>query len=107
MPSPDLRNGDSSHLQDAGESAKPPDAASPKVAVMNAAPDTAAIEHLRQLGRGLDKLVEDVDELKRRLTSIEALVAIVHRDLVGHSDRIDRVDARLEQIERCLEFRRI
>jgi hypothetical protein len=89
MPSPDLRTGDSSHPHDAGESAKPADAASPKVAVMIAEPDMAAIEQLR------------------RLTSIEAFVAIVHRDLVGQSDRIDCVDARLEQIERCLEFRRI
>jgi hypothetical protein len=56
---------------------------------MIAEPDMAAIEQLR------------------RLTSIEAFVAIVHRDLVGQSDRIDCVDARLEQIERCLEFRRI
>lgn len=106
MPSPDLGIGDSSHSHDAGESARPADAASPKVTVI-AEPDMAAIEHLRQLGRGMEKLVENVDELKRRLTSIEAFVAIVHRDLVGHSDRIDRVDARLEQIERCLEFRRI
>jgi hypothetical protein len=71
---------------------------------MIAEPDMAAIKHLRQLGRGMEKPVENVDELKRRLTSIEAFVAIVHRDLVGHFDRIDRVDARLEQIERCLEF---
>ena len=72
---------------------------------MTVVPDMAAVEQLRRLEQGMEKLIEDVGGLKRRLTSIEALFGALNRDFFDRSKRLDSVAARLERIERCLEVR--
>lgn len=52
----------------------------------------------------LDALTEDVADLKRRMTSLEVSVSLLHGDFAGQSMRIDRMDARLDRIEARLEL---
>lgn len=70
-------------------------------------PDKFVVAHLRQLEQKVDALTEVVGEVKRRLTSLECSVAVLHGDFADQSNRFDQVEARLSQIERCLELRRI
>jgi len=67
----------------------------------------AAVEQLRRLEQGMGKLLEDVDGLKRRLTSIEALFGALHRDFFDQCKHLESVEARLGHIERCLELRHL
>jgi hypothetical protein len=48
----------------------------------------------------LDRLSDDVSDLKRRMTSLETKVALLHGAFAIQSLRIDRIDVRLERIER-------
>jgi hypothetical protein len=52
----------------------------------------------------LDRLSDDVSDLKRRMTSLETQVALLHGDFANQSLRIDRIDIRLERIERRLDL---
>jgi DNA repair ATPase RecN len=52
---------------------------------------------LRRIDEKLDRVVEDVRDIKVRVTAIEEGQAGIHR-------RLDRVDTRLDRIERRLEL---
>jgi hypothetical protein len=52
----------------------------------------------------LDRLVENIADLGRRVTSLETKVALLHGDFAAQSERIDRVELRLERIERRLDI---
>jgi tetrahydromethanopterin S-methyltransferase subunit G len=67
-------------------------------------PDNMVLIFLRQIDSKLDRLVGDVQDLKSRLTSLDAKVALLHGDFAGQSVRIDRIELRLERIERRLEL---
>jgi hypothetical protein len=74
-------------------------------------PENLVLLLLRKIDGKLDRLVEDVADLKRRSTSLELTVAdmgrqvaSIHGDFAGQSMRIDRLEARLERIERRLEL---
>ncbi|MDR6291818.1 MULTISPECIES: hypothetical protein [Inquilinus] len=64
---------------------------------MTDAPDSLVLRYLRQIDQKVDRLAEDVHDLKVRMTAVEENLAGVHR-------RIDRVEARLERIERRLDL---
>ena len=53
---------------------------------------------------GQRDLREDVHDIKRRLPSLEMAVAQVHSDFAGQSMRIDRLEGRLDRIERRLNL---
>jgi tetrahydromethanopterin S-methyltransferase subunit G len=59
---------------------------------------------LRRIDGKIDRLVEDVTDIKRRLTSLELQVAQLHGDFAGQSALIDRIETRLDRIERRLEL---
>jgi chromosome segregation ATPase len=71
-------------------------------------PNGQVLDYLREqfarLHTKLDHLAEDVTDLKRRMTSLEAQVALLHGDFANQSMRIDRLDTRLERIERRLDL---
>jgi chromosome segregation ATPase len=60
-------------------------------------PDNLVLEILRRVDRKVDQAVEDLRDLKTRMTAVESGLAGVQR-------RIDRVEERLERIERRLEL---
>ena len=59
---------------------------------------------LRRLDGRLDRLADDMQDVKARLGSLEQKMAIVVTDLATLSVRMDRMDARLERIEKRLDL---
>jgi hypothetical protein len=59
---------------------------------------------LRRIDGKVDRLSDDVRDHKGRMTSLEASVAQLHGDFAGQSLRIDRIEGRLDRIERRLEL---
>ena len=60
-------------------------------------PDTLVLQILRRLDQKMDRPVEDVGDLKVRMTAVEEAV-------VGVQRRIDRLDIRIERIEKRLDL---
>ena len=64
---------------------------------MTTEPENLVLEMLRRLDGKVDRLAEDVADLKTRMTAVEEGLAGVNR-------RLDRVEARVERIERRLDL---
>ena len=60
-------------------------------------PDNLVLQLLRRIDTKLDRVVDDVQDLKVRMTHVEESLAGVNR-------RIDRVEARLDRIEKRLDL---
>src|SRR5438105_971403 len=59
--------------------------------------DNLVVPLLCRLDRKVDRLIDDVQDLKHRMTALEIQVA-------GQSSRMDRIEIRLDRIERRLEL---
>lgn len=59
--------------------------------------DNLVLALLRRMDAKLDRALEDLHDIKVRVTAVEENLAGVHR-------RIDRVDERVERIERRLDL---
>jgi predicted nucleic acid-binding Zn-ribbon protein len=68
------------------------------------APDNLIFEYLRRFDTKLDRLIEDIGDLKIRMTAVEERIAQVELSIAGINRRIDRVEARLDRIERSLDL---
>ena len=64
---------------------------------MTDAADNLVLQLLRKLDAKVDRLGEDMNDLKMRMTHVEENLAGVHR-------RLDRMDQRIDRIERRLEL---
>ncbi|HEY0291311.1 MAG TPA: hypothetical protein VGC51_03085 [Hansschlegelia sp.] len=60
-------------------------------------PDNLILVYLRRLDGKMDRLIDDVTDLKVRVTAVEEGLAGVHR-------RLDRLDTRVDRIERRLDL---
>lgn len=60
-------------------------------------PDNLVLKYLRRLDEKFDRVIDDVHDLKVRMTSVE-------EGLVGIQRRIDRMEVRLERIENRLDL---
>ena len=60
-------------------------------------PANLALEMLRRIDIKLDRLIDDVGDLKFRMTHVEEGLAGVNR-------RLDRLEARVDRIERRLDL---
>jgi outer membrane murein-binding lipoprotein Lpp len=74
-------------------------------------PENIVLVDLRRMDEKLDRLADDVRDLKGRMTAVELALAGVRRDIVLVTEsvaqtnaRIDRVDIRLERVERRLDL---
>jgi len=67
-------------------------------------PDSIVLAYLRRMDAKLDNLVEDMRDVKRRITSLEAQVANLHGDFAGQSSRMDRLEVRMERMEQRLDL---
>jgi hypothetical protein len=63
-------------------------------------PDNLIFEYLRRLDTKLDRVIEDIGGLKFRMTAVEERTAQVELSIAEVNRRNDRVDARLDRIER-------
>jgi predicted nuclease with TOPRIM domain len=66
---------------------------------------TLILEQLRVLRMDMGELRADVRDIRGRLTSLEVSAANLHGDFAGQSERIDRLEGRLERIEHRLKLR--
>jgi predicted nuclease with TOPRIM domain len=71
---------------------------------MSDAPDNLILVYLRRLDEKLDRLGDDMRDVKARLTSLESQAALIHGDFARQSERIDRLEVRLDRIERRLDI---
>ena len=60
-------------------------------------PDNVALVYLRRIDEKVDRVIEDVRDIKFRVTNLEEGQA-------GIQPRLDRVEARLDRIERRLDL---
>jgi predicted nucleic acid-binding Zn-ribbon protein len=60
-------------------------------------PDNIVLVYLRRIDEKVDRLIDDVRDLKVRVTGLEENVVGIHR-------RMDRFEARLDRIERRLDL---
>ncbi len=71
---------------------------------MSDTPDNLILVYLRRLDGKMDRLSDHVADLKRCMTSLETKVVLLHGDFAAQSERIDRIEPRLERIERRLDL---
>ena len=74
--------------------------------------DNLVLEHLRHIRARVDQTAEDVRDLKFRFSALETPLNLVRREVVNSDENIarqqvaiDRLDARLQRVERRLELR--
>jgi outer membrane murein-binding lipoprotein Lpp len=71
---------------------------------MSDGPDSLMLVYLRRIDEKPDRLADNVADLGCRVTSLETKVALLHGDFVAQSERIGRIDLRLDRIERRLDI---
>ncbi len=60
-------------------------------------PDNLVLIYLRRLDAKMDRIIEDMSDVKLRLTAVEeAVVRLTHR--------VDRLESRVDRIERRLDL---
>jgi DNA repair ATPase RecN len=60
-------------------------------------PDSIILQYMRRFDTQLQRMGEDIHEMRIRLTNVEESQSIIHR-------RLDRMDERLERIECRLDL---
>jgi len=65
---------------------------------MSDGPDNVVLALLRKVDKKLDRVVDDVHDIKLRMTGVE-------ENLAGVQRRIDRLEDRVERVEKRLELR--
>jgi len=71
---------------------------------MSDSPDNLVLTLLRRLDAKIDRLTDDVQDLKHRMTSVERQLGDLRTDMAGISARIDRLETRIDRIERRLDI---
>ena len=69
-----------------------------------AEPNNIVLAYLRRIDEKVDRVIDDVRDLKVRMTEVEERLAKVELSIAGVNRRIDRVEARLDRIERRLDL---
>jgi tetrahydromethanopterin S-methyltransferase subunit G len=72
---------------------------------MSDEPDNLVVRYLRRLDEKVDRALDDLREIKQRLSSLEVSVAHVHGDFAAQSQRIDKLEHRLDRIGQRLDLR--
>ena len=58
----------------------------------------------RRIDENLDRLTDDMRDLKVRMTAVERQLGDIHVAIAGVNGRIDKMEVRLERIERRLDL---
>jgi len=62
-------------------------------------PDNLVLKMLRRMDAKLDRVGEDIRDLKVRMSSLEENAAVVNRRLDRIEDRLDRIEKRLDLVD--------
>ncbi len=71
---------------------------------MASKPEDIVLVLLRRMDAKLDRITDDLRDIKPRLTSVERQLGELRVDLAGQAARIDRIEVRLDRIERRLDI---
>ena len=63
-----------------------------------------ALVFLRRIDGKIDRLTDDIQDLKHRVTSLEGQMASIRADMAGMSHRIDCIETTLDRMERRLDL---
>jgi hypothetical protein len=62
-------------------------------------PDSLVLRYLRRIDENVGRLIEDVQDLKVRVTAVVEGLAGVHRRLDRLEIRVDRIEKRLDLVD--------
>jgi len=62
---------------------------------MTGGPDDLVLQYLRHISTQVDRLVEEVAEIKVRLTNVEENLVVLNRRMDRFEVRLDRIEVRL------------
>jgi predicted nucleic acid-binding Zn-ribbon protein len=65
---------------------------------MTSEPENLILRQLRSMDAKLDRLLDDVHDLKVRVTAVEEGLSGVHRRLDRVEQRVDRIEKRLDLV---------
>ncbi len=71
---------------------------------MSDEPDSLVLRMLRRMDEKLDRIRDDIADLKPPVTALEGNLAIVISGQASHSARLDRLDDWLGRIERRIDL---
>jgi outer membrane murein-binding lipoprotein Lpp len=78
---------------------------------MNENVENLVLEHLRHIRGRVDQIADDVGDLKQRMSSLESAMNLVRREVALGDETdarqqitLDKLNARIERIERRLEL---
>ena len=71
---------------------------------MTTEPENRVLEMLRQLDAKMDRVIDDIADLERRVTALEEVQAALAQGLAGVNRWLDRSEARVDDIEHRLEL---
>ncbi len=78
---------------------------------MNANVENLVLEHLRHIRGRVDQIADDVGDLKQRMSGLESAMNLVRREVALGDETdarqqvtLDKLNARIERIERRLEL---
>lgn len=69
---------------------------------MSDGPDSLVLRYLRSMDAKLDRLSDDVQDLKHRMTAVERQIGELFVGQAAIQARLDRFEVRLDRIERRL-----
>jgi len=67
-------------------------------------PENRVVEMLRRLDAKMDRVIDDIADLKRRVTALQEGQAALAQGLAGANHRPDRLEARVDRIEHRLDL---
>ena len=67
---------------------------------MSEQPDNILLVYLRRLDQKLDRLIDDMSDLKVRVSGVEAEIGRLRIDIAGTHSRLDRLEHRIDLLER-------
>ena len=72
--------------------------------IMSDEPENLVLVYLRRIDEKIDRLSDDIGDLRQRVTSLDEQAARIRGDMVAMSSRIDGVRQRLDRIERRFDL---
>ena len=71
--------------------------------LMSDQPENLVLVYLRRIDAKLDRLIDDVQDLKHRVTSSERQMGEMRVDMANVSARLDRIENRIDRLDRRLD----
>ena len=71
---------------------------------MSEEPENLILVYLRRIDEKIDRLSDDIGDLRQRVTSLDEQAARIRGDMVAMSSRIDGIRDRLDRIERRFDL---